>query len=109
MIYIIAGQTASGKSNLALEFAKKIGGVILNGDALQVYQRLDIGTAKPSLEERQIVPHYLFDIVTIDHGFSIYEYQQLARAKIDECIKNCIHVVIVGGSGLYIRSALFDY
>lgn len=109
MIYIIAGQTASGKSNLALEFAKKIGGVILNGDAFQVYQRLDIGTAKPSLEERQIVPHYLFDIVTIDHGFSIFEYQQLARAKIDECIKNCIPVVIVGGSGLYIRSVLFDY
>lgn len=109
MIYIIAGQTASGKSNLALEFAKKIGGVILNGDAFQVYQRLDIGTAKPSLEERKIVPHYLFDIVAIDHAFSIFEYQKLARAKIDECIEKCVPVVIVGGSGLYIRSVLFDY
>lgn len=109
MIYIIAGQTASGKSNLALEFAKKIGGVILNGDAFQVYQRLDIGTAKPSVEEQKIVPHYLFNIVTIDHTFSIFEYQKLARAKIDECIEKCIPVVIVGGSGLYIRSVLFDY
>lgn len=109
MIYIIAGQTASGKSNLALEFAKKIGGVILNGDAFQVYQRLDIGTAKPSLEERKIVPHYFFDIVAIDHAFSIFEYQKLARAKIDECIEKCTPVVIVGGSGLYIRSVLFDY
>lgn len=109
MIYIIAGQTASGKTKLALEFAKAVGGHIINGDAFQVYRKLDIGTAKPTVEEQSIVPHHLFDIVDINHPFSIYEYQSLVRAKIDELTTNQIPIVIVGGSGLYIRSVLFDY
>lgn len=109
MIYIIAGQTASGKTELAIEFAKQIGAQIINGDAFQVYQKLDIGTAKPSIDERKIVPHHLFDIVPIDYAFSIFEYQKRAREIIDRLIKNNIPVVIVGGSGLYIRSVLFDY
>jgi len=109
MIYIIGGQTASGKSDLALEFARRIGGHIINGDAFQVYRNLDIGTAKVSKEERLIVPHHLFDIIYIDENFSIFDYQTLARKKIDELIAKNIPIVIVGGSGLYIRSVLFDY
>lgn len=109
MIYIIAGQTASGKTSLALKFASLIGGEIINGDAFQVYRGLDIGTAKPSLEERKTTSHHLFDIVDIDHKFSIFEYQKMARAKINELIDKNIPVIIVGGSGLYIRSVLFDY
>lgn len=109
MIYIIGGQTASGKTGLALRFASLIGGEIINGDAFQVYRGLDIGTAKPTKEEQQIVHHHLFDIIDVDHKFSIFEYQKLAREKIDELLAKHIPVIIVGGSGLYIRSVLLDY
>ncbi|HKM02508.1 MAG TPA: tRNA (adenosine(37)-N6)-dimethylallyltransferase MiaA [Bacilli bacterium] len=109
MIYIIGGQTASGKTELALEFAQKIGAHIINGDAFQVYRRLDIGTAKASKEEQSLVPHHLIDIVDINEAFSIFEYQELARKIIDRLVAKNIPVVIVGGSGLYIRSVLFDY
>ncbi len=109
MIYIIAGQTASGKTSLALEFAKLIGAHIINGDAFQVYRELDIGTAKPSKEQQSIVPHHLFDIINIDEQFSIFQYQTMARNLIEELTKKGIPIVIVGGSGLYIRSVLFDY
>lgn len=109
MIYIIAGQTASGKTALALDFASRIGGQIINGDAFQVYRHLDIGTAKPNDEERALVPHHLYDIVDINESFSIYDYQKKAREKIDELTSKNIPAIIVGGSGLYIRSVLFDY
>ena len=109
MIYIIAGQTASGKTKLALKFAQLIGGEIINGDAFQVYKHLNIGTAKPTKEEFALVPHHLFDIVEINHPFNIYEYQILARKKIDQLLAKKVPIIIVGGSGLYIRSVLFDY
>lgn len=109
MIYIIAGQTASGKTALALDFAKRIGGHIINGDAFQVYRGLDIGTAKPTKEEQSSVPHHLYDIVDIDQSFSIFDYQARARQLIDELLAKHVPVIITGGSGLYIRSVLFDY
>lgn len=109
MIYIIGGQTASGKSSLALSFAKEIGGQIVNADAFQIYRKLDIGTAKPTLNEQSVVKHHLFDIVNIDEPFSIFEYQKVARSLINGLIKKNIPVIIVGGSALYIRSVLYDY
>ena len=84
MIYVIVGPTASGKSSLALELAKKYKGVIVNGDAFQVYKGMDIGTAKPTQSDLETVPHYLFDIFEPSHEFSIFEYQELLRKTFND-------------------------
>lgn len=109
MIYVICGQTASGKSGLALEFAKKVNGVIVNADAFQVYKELDIGTAKPTIEERQIVPHYLFDQCLISEEYHVKRYQEEARELIKQLTKEGKAIIFVGGTGLYIRSVFYDY
>jgi tRNA dimethylallyltransferase len=107
MIFVICGQTASGKSSLALEFAKKINGIIVNADAFQVYKELNIGTAKPSLDERKEVPHLLYDICSVKDNYDVKRYQDDARKVIDE--NSDKPLVFVGGTGLYIRSTFFDY
>lgn len=107
MIYALVGPTASGKSSLAIYLALKYKGIIINGDAFQVYKGMDIGTAKPSLEERKLVPHYLYDILDVNQEFSIYEYQKLLRKTLDEHKDELIF--IVGGSGLYLKSSLYDF
>lgn len=107
MIFVICGQTASGKTSLALEFAKKINGIIVNADAFQVYKELNIGTAKPSLEERKEVPHLLYDICSVKDNYDVKQYQEDARKVIDENSNKPL--VFVGGTGLYIRSTFFDY
>ncbi len=107
MIYVFVGPTASGKSSCALYLAKKYHGIIINGDAFQVYKGMDIGTAKPSLDERKEVPHYLYDILCPDQNFSIFDYQKLLRKTLDEHLDELIF--LVGGSGLYLKSALYDF
>ncbi|HOJ44502.1 MAG TPA: tRNA (adenosine(37)-N6)-dimethylallyltransferase MiaA [Bacilli bacterium] len=109
MIYVITGATASGKTALSLRFAKAIGAHIINADAFQVYRGLDIGTAKASLNQRQEIPHHLIDIVDPDQGYDVRAYQSDARNVIDDLNKKNIPIIIVGGTGLYIRAALFDY
>lgn len=98
-----------GKSETALEVAKVFNAVIINGDAFQVYKEMEIGVAKPPKEYFEIVPHKLFSFVDVDHEYSIAEYQQNLRKEIDEALSQNKNVIIVGGSGLYIRSALYDY
>lgn len=98
-----------GKSDTALEIAKVFNAEIINGDAFQCYKEMDIGVAKPPKEYFEIVNHHLFSFVNVDHEYSIAEYQKNLRLKIDEVISKGKNVVIVGGSGLYIRSALYDY
>ena len=98
-----------GKSETALAVAKAFDGEIINGDAFQCYKEMEIGVAKPPKEYFDIVPHHLFSFVDIDHEYSIAEYQENLRKKINEIISKGKNVVIVGGSGLYIRSALYDY
>ena len=109
MMILIVGPTASGKSALALEIAKNFQGEIINGDAFQIYQEFDIGTAKPTLKERSIVPHHLFDFVSPTDHFSPKEYQILAREKIEEIVKRNHLPIIVGGSGNYQKATLYDY
>lgn len=107
MIFSIIGPTGSGKSKLALNLAKKYNGVIINGDAFQIYREMNIGTAKPTKNDFLSVPHYLYDILPPTFELSIYEYQKLLREELKKhCDKN---IFIVGGSGLYLKSALFDY
>lgn len=109
MIVVITGPTALGKSASAIKIAKAIKAEIINGDAFQSYKYLNIGTAKPSEKQLAEVPHHLYSIIEPDHDYSIAEYQVNLRKKIRELLDKNVNIVIVGGSGLYIRSALFDY
>ena len=87
MIIAIVGPTGIGKSKLALKIAKEVKGEIVNCDAFQIYKEMDIGTAKPSLEERREVPHHLFDYVEPTTSFSVFDYQVTLRNKIEELQK----------------------
>lgn len=109
MILVITGPTGSGKSALAVKVAKKIGGVVINADAYQVYRELSIATAKPSEQTRLEVPHYLFDFVPLDTDYNVAEYQSDLRAEIYEIEKSGKPIIIAGGTGLYIKAGLFDY
>jgi tRNA dimethylallyltransferase len=105
-IVIICGPTATGKSDLALEVAELIDGEIINADSMQLYKGMDIGTAKLTIEERAGIPHHLLDILTVDQDASVAQYQGLARAAITEIQSRKKAVVIVGGTGLYIKSII---
>lgn len=98
-----------GKSETALAVAKTFNAEIVNGDAFQCYKEMEIGVAKPPKEYFDEIPHHLFSFVGVNHDYSIAEYQENLRNKINELLSNGKNVVIVGGSGLYIRSALYDY
>ena len=98
-----------GKSETALEVAKVFDAEVVNGDAFQCYKEMEIGVAKPPKEYFSIVPHHLFSFVEIDRDYTIADYQKDLRKTVDEILSRGKDVVIVGGSGLYIRSALYDY
>lgn len=108
-IVVIVGPTGVGKTKLSIELAKKINAVIINGDSMQVYKWLDIGTAKIKESEKEGIEHYLFDICTPLEDYNIYKYQQDGRYLLDKFIKENRNVIIVGGSGLYLKSLLYDY
>lgn len=109
MIIVITGPTCMGKSETAVEVAKAIDAEIINGDAFQCYKEMNIGVAKPSDAYLKQIPHHLYSFVDIDHDYSIAEYQTNLRNEIDKLLSKGKNIVIVGGSGLYIRSALYDY
>ena len=107
MIIVVTGPTASGKTKLSEVLAKKYNGIIINADSMQVYKKLDIGTAKVKKDEMEDVPHYLFDICNPEDEYSVYDYQMDARKIIEDNKDKTI--IFVGGTGLYIKAALFDY
>lgn len=107
MIYVIVGPTGVGKTKLSIMLAKKTKGIIINADSMQVYKELNIGTAKIKEEEKEGIPHYLFDIKSINEEYNAYLYQQDGRRIIEEN-KNK-NIIIVGGTGLYIKALLYDY
>lgn len=109
MILVIVGPTGVGKTKLSIELAKRYNAEVINGDAIQVYKGLDIGSAKVTEEEMDGVAHYLFSIKNVQDDYSIYDYQEDCRNKIKEIQKRGKNVIIVGGTGLYIKSALYDY
>ncbi|HSP21800.1 MAG TPA: tRNA (adenosine(37)-N6)-dimethylallyltransferase MiaA [Planococcus sp. (in: firmicutes)] len=108
-VIAIVGPTASGKTALSLALAKRFNGEIINGDSMQVYRGMSIGTAKISAEEMQGVPHHLLDIKEPEEPFSVAEYQGLVRGKIEEIKSRGKLPILVGGSGLYVQAVLFDY
>lgn len=102
MLIVICGATATGKSGLAIELAQRFDTVIISADSRQVYREFDIGTAKPTLTERQLVPHYLIDICAPTETLTLAEYQQQAREIIDAFSTK--PPLLVGGTGLYLKS-----
>jgi tRNA dimethylallyltransferase len=108
-LLVIIGPTAVGKTKLSVEMAKQFNGEIISGDSMQIYRFMDIGTAKIKDDEMDGIPHHLIDIRNPDESFSVAEFQQLVRAKISELAKRGKLPIIVGGTGLYIQSVLYDY
>ena len=105
-LIFIVGATATGKSDLSIQLAKKLQAEIINADSMQLYRGMDIGTAKLSLEQREGIPHHLIDVLDVTQDASVAEYQGWARAKIDDLLKQGKNVVVVGGTGLYIKAIL---
>lgn len=105
-LLIICGPTASGKSDLALRLAHELDAEIVNADSMQVYRGLDIGTAKPTLEQRAEIPHHLIDVVAPDESFSAADFAGAADAAIREITARGKRVIVAGGTGLYIRALL---
>lgn len=105
-VIVVGGPTASGKSALALRLARDFGGEIVNCDSLQLYRGMDIGTAKPSADERASAPHHLFDILDPHEVFNAGEYAERARACIREIGRRSRVPILVGGTGFYLRSLL---
>ncbi len=102
----VVGATATGKSDLALDLAERLGGEVVNTDSMQVYRGMDIGTAKLDLAERRGIPHHLIDILDIGESASVADFQRLARATIEDCVARGVVPVLVGGSALYMRAVL---
>jgi tRNA dimethylallyltransferase len=105
-LLVIAGPTASGKSSLALALALRFGGEVISCDSVAVYREFEIGTAKPSLEQRRRVPHHLIDVVAPDAYFTAGEYARLARTAAQEITRQGRLPIVCGGTGLYLRAML---
>ncbi|MGD6871507.1 tRNA (adenosine(37)-N6)-dimethylallyltransferase MiaA [Sutcliffiella horikoshii] len=108
-VIVIIGPTAVGKTKTSVELAKSLKGEIISGDSMQIYKTMDIGTAKVKKEEMQGIPHYLIDIKEPQEAYSVAEFQRDVRNKIDEISSRGRIPIIVGGTGLYIQSVLYDY
>lgn len=107
-VIVICGATATGKSDLAVLLAKEIDAEVINADSMQLYKGMDIGTAKISVEERQGIPHHLMDLLDVTEDANVAWYQEKAREKISEIHSRDKSVIIVGGTGLYIKAILDD-
>ena len=107
MILCVVGPTAVGKTKLSIELAKKYNAIIINCDAMQVYKGLDIGTAKVTKEEMEGIPHKLLDFVDVNYNYTVFDYQKDARNILKEYKDH--NIIFVGGTGLYLKAALYDY
>jgi len=107
-LLIIVGPTAVGKTDTSILVANELNGEIISADSMQIYKYMDIGTAKPTLEERKGIPHHLIDVVNPDENFSVAEFQKLAKNKINELVLNKKLPIVSGGTGLYINSLIYD-
>ena len=105
-VVVIVGPTASGKSALAVDLARGLGGEIVNADAMQLYRGMDIGTAKTPTPGRAGVPHHLLDVLDVTEPASVAAFQREARAAIDDCLARGVTPVLTGGSSLYVRAVL---
>ena len=109
MIIAIVGPTGIGKTALSISLAKHYNAEIINFDAMQVYEKMDIGTAKVTKEEMDGVVHHLLSYVDVNTNYSVYDYQKEARSLIDKLLKEKKNIIMVGGTGLYLKATLYDY
>ena len=109
MIIAIVGPTGIGKTALSISLAKHYNAEIINFDAMQVYEKMDIGTAKVTTEEMDGVVHHLLSYVNVNTNYSVYDYQKDARSLIDKLLKEKKNIIMVGGTGLYLKATLYDY
>ena len=107
-VIVICGPTASGKTALSIELAKKINGEIVSADSMQIYKDMNIGTAKPTKEEMGEIQHYLLDFVSPEERYSVAQYKQDAKKAIKEIIEKGKTPIIVGGTGLYVDSLIYE-
>lgn len=108
-IIVIVGPTGIGKTKLSIELAKKLDAEVINGDSVSIYKDLDIGSAKPTIEEREGIAHHLIDIREVEEDYTVFDYQKDVRQKIEEITSHNKRVIIVGGTGLYIKAGLYNY
>lgn len=108
-IIVIVGPTATGKTKLSVELAKYYDAVIINADSTAIYKEPLIATAKVREEEKENIPHYMLDLISLDEEYTIYDYQKNGRELLNKLISENKNVIIVGGSGLYIKALLYDY
>ena len=108
-IIVIVGPTGIGKTKLSIELAKKLDAEVINGDSVSIYKDLDIGSAKPTIEEREGIAHHLIDIREVEEDYTVFDYQKDVRQKIEEITSRNKRVIIVGGTGLYIKAGLYNY
>lgn len=108
-VLVVLGPTAVGKSKLGIYLAQQLEGEIINGDAMQVYRGMNIGTAKVTVEEMQGIPHHLIDILDIDESYDVVRFQSEVRKCITQIHQRGKLPVLVGGTGLYLKAALYDY
>ena len=107
-VICIVGPTASGKTSLGIKLAKKIDGEVISADSMQVYKELNIGTAKVTKEEMKEIKHHMIDVCNIDEKFSVAEYKKMCYEKINEILKKGKTPIIVGGTGLYVNSVVYN-
>lgn len=107
-VIVIVGPTASGKTSLSIELAKQINGEIVSCDSMQIYKDMDIGSAKPTKEEMHGIKHYMIDEVNPTERFSVAEYKKRAEKAIDEILKKGKMPIVVGGTGLYANSLIYE-
>ena len=103
-VLVIAGPTASGKTKIGVELAKRLNGEIISADSMQIYKHMNIGTAKPTINEMQNIPHHLIDSVEIGENFSVVQYKEMATRCIEDILSRGKVPIFVGGTGLYINS-----
>jgi tRNA dimethylallyltransferase len=108
-VVAIVGPTAAGKSDLAVALGQRLGGEVVNADAMQVYRGMDVGTAKIPPAERRGVPHHLLDVLDVTETATVAEFQLLAREAIEHCAGRGVVPIVVGGSALYVRAVLDDF
>lgn len=109
MIVVIVGPTAVGKSTLAVELATRLNGEVISGDSVQIYKELTIGSAKPTRTEQAGIVHHLIDEYEIGQSYSVADFQREVRAKIADITSRHKTVILCGGTGLYVKAALYDY
>lgn len=109
MIIVVTGPTAVGKTKLSIELAKRYDAEIINSDSVQVYRKMDIASAKVTEEEKEGIIHHLIDIKDYNEDYTVYDYQIDGRNILDRLLKENKNIIIVGGTGLYIKALLYDY